>query len=79
MLQYFDLNQKPADFLRMPEEGTVIYSLEFQVSPFPMRYQGITKEQVIIYLKKLISMMHEDAFVVFNGILIYKNDINLDI
>lgn len=79
MLQYFGLNQKPADFLRLPEEGTVIYSLEFQVSPFPMMYRGITKEQVVTYLKKLIDMMHKDGYVIYNGVLIYKNDINTNI
>ena len=43
---------------------------------------GVSFEQVAFikaYLKDLVQSMTEDAYVIYNGILIYKNDINLDI
>ena len=43
---------------------------------------GIPFEQVAYakaYLKDLVQSMAEDGYVIYNGTLIYKNDINLDI
>ena len=77
MLIMFQINGVDIEFGLKPEGS--INTIQIRTSGLPI---GISLGQVAYakaYLKDLVQSMTEDAYVIYNGILIYKNDVNLNI
>ena len=52
--------------------------IEIRTSGFPIQVQLNQMPQIKSYLKTLVGLMREEGYVLYNGVLIYKNDINLE-
>ena len=77
MLILFEINGVPTEFGLKPKGS--ISTIHIRTSGLTI---GVLFEQVAFakaYLKDLVQSMAEDGYVIYNGVLIYKNDINLDI
>ena len=77
MLIQFEINGKSIQFGQSVEPPISV--IQIRVSGFPI---DIPIEQVPLvknYLKGLVNNMLEDGYVIYNGILTYKQDINTNI
>ena len=77
MIIQFEINGIASEFGAMPEGS--INVIQIRTSGIPILIPSGQVAYAKTYLKNLVNNMSEDAFILFNGILIYKNDINLDI
>lgn len=77
MIVQFEINGIASEFGAIPNEAINVIQIRTSGLPIaiPLAQLPLAKN----YLKSLVNNMSEDGYVVFNGILIYKNDINLDI
>ena len=77
MLILFEINGVPTKFGLKPEGS--INTIQIRTSGLTIAISFEQVAYVKAYLKDLVQNMTEDGYVIYNGILIYKNDINLDI
>jgi len=77
MLIMFQINGVDIEFGLKPEGG--ISTIQIRTSGLPITISFEQVAYVKAYLKDLVQSMTEDGYVIYNGILIYKNDINLNI
>ena len=73
---YFAINGIPQQFgIVVPE---VIHQVEIRTMGFPIDITG-RREFCVAYLKNMVSKMTEEGAVIYNGVIVQKQDINLDI
>lgn len=77
MIIQFEINGIASEFGAMPEGS--INVIQIRTSGIPILIPSGQVAYAKTYLKNLVNNMSEDAFILFNGILIPKEDINLDI
>ena len=77
MIVQFEINGIASEFGAMPEGA--IRVIQLRTSGLPIAIPLAQLPLVKTYLKSLVNNMSEDGYVLYNEVLIYKNDINLDI
>ena len=77
MIIQFEINGIASEFGAMPNE--VITTIVIRTSRLPIAIPLAQLPLAKTYLKSLANNMSNEGYVIYNGILIYKNDINLDI
>ena len=77
MLILFQINGVDTEFGLKPKGS--ISTIHIRTSGLPIAIPFAQVAYAKAYLKDLVQNMTEDGYVINNGILIYKNDINLDI
>ena len=76
MLVQFEINGKAIQFGTLPNEE--INNVQIRTSGFPIGIQSVQLPQVKMYLKTLVEKLDENGYIIYNGVLNYKNDINLE-
>ena len=76
MLVQWQIDGKDVQFGYMPDGAIgVIY---IRTSGFPIDVPIHQLPQIKSYLKSLVENLEEDGYVLYNGVINYKNDINLE-
>lgn len=75
MLILFEINGVPIEFGLKPEGS--INTIQIRTSGLAIAISLGQFAYAKAYLKDLVQSMAEDGYVIYNGVLIYKNDVNL--
>ena len=77
MLTLFQINGTDYNFGAIPDEAIATIVIRTSGLPIPVLSANISL--IKSYLKSLVNNLREDGYVIYNSVLIYKNDININI